>query len=86
MRKAVAVLHMVGLGCLGGAVFLQCLVFFDIACKGYFAAIEHNPVILSLEIGLTVFVVAYFIFLWKNFIYSIGQKDSLPDFHGEEQW
>jgi hypothetical protein len=65
--------HTLGLSCLGGAVFLQCLVFFDIATQGYFAAIEHNPVVLSSEIGLTMVAVVYFIFLWKRFIRSIGE-------------
>jgi len=63
--------HSLGLSCLGGAVFLQVLVFKDIATQGYFLGIETNPVILQLEIGLTVFALIYLIYLYISTIRSI---------------
>jgi len=63
--------HAFGLSCLGGAIFLQVLVFTDILQHGYFMAVEHNPLILSFEMGLTVFSLAYFVFMYQRFIRSI---------------
>jgi hypothetical protein len=63
--------HAFGLSCLGGAIFLQALVFTDILQHGYFTAVEHNPVVLSFEIVLTVFALAYFVFMYQRFIRSI---------------
>ena len=63
--------HALGLSCLGGAIFLQALVFTDILQHGYFMAVEHNPLILSFEIALTVFTLAYFVFMYQRFIRSI---------------
>jgi hypothetical protein len=60
-----------GLSCLGGAVFLQVLVFKDILTKGYFLGIEKNPFILQLEIGLTAFALIYLIYLYISTIRSI---------------
>jgi hypothetical protein len=34
-------------------------------------AVEHNPLILSFEIVLTVFALAYFVFMYQRFIRSI---------------
>lgn len=65
------VFHTLGLSCLGGAIFLQALVFADIATRGYFMAIERNPGILALEIVLTAFAMAYFIYTYQRFIRSI---------------
>jgi hypothetical protein len=63
--------HTLGLSCIGGAVFLQTLVFADILQHGYFRAIENNPVILMLEIGLTTFALIYFIYIYQRFIRSV---------------
>jgi hypothetical protein len=63
--------HAFGLSCLGGAIFLQALVFTDILQHGYFMAVEHNPLILSFEIALTVFALAYFVFMYQRFIRSM---------------
>jgi hypothetical protein len=63
--------HAFGLSCLGGAIFLQALVFADILQHGYFMAVEHNPLILSFEVILTVFALAYFVFMYQRFIRSI---------------
>jgi hypothetical protein len=64
------VFHSLGLSCLGGAVFLQILVFKDILQQGYFMGIERNPVILELEVALTVFATIYLIHLYVSKISS----------------
>jgi hypothetical protein len=64
-------IHTLGLSCLGGAIFLQILVFTDILQHGYFMAVENNPAILSLEIILTAFALIYFIYIYQRLIRSI---------------
>ncbi len=61
-------LHTLGISCIGGAVFLQTMVFADIAQRGYFTAIERNPAILTLEVGLTGFGIAYFAYTYQKLI------------------
>ena len=63
-------IHSVGLSCLGGAIFLQLLVFSDILVQGYFRAVETNPAILTLEITLTVFTAFYFLYIYQKVIRS----------------
>lgn len=63
--------HTVGLSCLGGAIFLQILVFTDILTNGYFMAVEHNLTILTFEVLLTVFSSIYFIYIYQRFIRSV---------------
>jgi len=63
--------HSMGLSCLGGAIFLQILVFADILQHGYFMAVESNPAILIFEIILTAFAFIYFVFMYQRFIRSI---------------
>jgi hypothetical protein len=58
--------HCFGLGCLGGAVFLQFLVFLDIFSRGYFLAVEQNMIVLCTEIVLTGFAMFYFFFIIKK--------------------
>jgi len=70
-RRIRALLHTLGLSCLGGAIFLQILVFTDILQHGYFMAVENNPVILIFEILLTVFALIYFVYIYQRFIRSI---------------
>ncbi|MGO8805071.1 MAG: hypothetical protein ACLQO7_00490 [Candidatus Bathyarchaeia archaeon] len=60
--------HSVGLSCLGGAIFLQILVFSTILLQGYFRAVETNPAILALEISLTAFSAVYFLYLYQKVI------------------
>ena len=52
-------------------MFLQVLVFKDIVTQGYFLGMEKNPVILQLEIGLTVFALVYLLYLYVSTIRSI---------------
>ena len=65
------IFHSLGLSCLGGAVFLQILVFKDILQQGYFIGIEKNPIILESEIALTIFAVVYLIHLYASKIRSL---------------
>lgn len=70
-RKIQILIHSLGLSCLGGAIFLQILVFTDILQQGYFMAVENNPAILAFEIALTFFALIYFIYMYQRFIRSI---------------
>ena len=63
-------IHALGLSSLGSALFLMTTVFTSIAQKGYFSGIENNKIILSTEIGLTAFAIAYFSYLLIHFIYT----------------
>jgi membrane protein implicated in regulation of membrane protease activity len=62
------VIHSLGLSCLGGAIFLQILVFSAILTQGYFKAVETSPSILSLEMILTAFTAIYFIYVYQRVI------------------
>jgi hypothetical protein len=70
-RKVQAILHALGLSCLGGSIFLQILVFTNILTNGYFMAVENNPTILAFEISFTAFSFFYFIYIYQRFIRSI---------------
>jgi len=70
-RRIRLLLHSLGLSSLGGAIFLQILVFTDILQHGYFMAVENNPAILTFEIVLTAFALIYFIYMYRRFIRSI---------------
>jgi hypothetical protein len=63
-------IHTVGLSCLGGAIFLQILVFSSILEAGYFRAIEANPLILWFEVALTAFSAVYFVYLYQKMLRS----------------
>jgi hypothetical protein len=64
------IFHSLGLSCLGGAVFLQVLVFKDIIVQGYFVGVEKNPLILHLEVALTIFSAIYLVHLFISKIRS----------------
>ncbi|MGD6852821.1 MAG: hypothetical protein ACQCN6_12250 [Candidatus Bathyarchaeia archaeon] len=68
------VFHSVGLSCLGGAIFIQVLVFTNILQQGYFRAIENNSTILSLELCLTAFTVVYFLYFYQREIRSFLKR------------
>ena len=70
-RRIRMVFHTLGLSCLGGAIFLQTLVFAGIAQRGYFTAVEQNSAILSFEVVLTVFAIIYFIYIYQRLIRSV---------------
>ena len=70
-RRLRNLLHILGLSCLGGAIFLEILVFTDIVQRGYFMAVEGNTFILVLETVLTAFAFVYFIYIYQRFIRSV---------------
>jgi hypothetical protein len=70
-RKIRFVFHSLGLSCLGGAIFLQALVFADILQHGYFMAVEQNPAILAFEVALTGFAVIYFIYIYQRLMRQV---------------
>jgi hypothetical protein len=70
-RRLQLLFHALGLSCIGGAIFLQVLVFTDILQHGHFTAVENNPAVLAFEIGLTVFALFYFVYTYQRFIRSV---------------
>jgi hypothetical protein len=64
------IINSLGLSCLGGAIFLQILVFSNILAQGYFRAVETNSAVLTLEIALTVFTAIYFVYVYQRLIRS----------------
>jgi len=62
------VINCLGLSCLGGAIFLQILVFTNILQRGYFRAVETNITVLALEEALTVFTAIYFVYVYYRMI------------------
>jgi hypothetical protein len=62
---------MLGLSCLGGAIFLQGLVFAGIVQQGYFTAVEQNHAILTLEVVLTAFAAIYFVYIYQRLIRTV---------------
>ena len=70
-RRMRFVFHSLGLSCLGGAIFLQILVFADILQHGYFMAVEQNPAILAFEVALTGFAVIYFDYIYQRLMRQV---------------
>ena len=70
-RRMRFVFHSLGLSCLGGAIFLQILVFADILQHGYFMAVEQNPAILAFEVALTAFAVIYFLYIYQRLMRQV---------------
>jgi hypothetical protein len=70
-RRMQILFHTLGLSCVGGAIFLQILVFADILQHGYFMAVESNAIILAFEILLTIFSLIYFLYIYQRFVRSI---------------
>ena len=62
--------HSLGLGALSTALSLQILVFGDILLHGYFSGVEGNPAILSFELFLTGFAIAYFVYLFRRVVFN----------------
>jgi hypothetical protein len=65
------IFHVLGLSCIGGALFLQALVFSGIVQQGYFAAVERNSVFLGFEIVLTIFAIIYFVYIYQRLLRSV---------------
>jgi hypothetical protein len=62
--------HCLGLSSLGGAIFLQSLVFSGIVAHEIFIGVEHNIAILYSELFLTVLAITYLGYLFWRFIIS----------------
>lgn len=60
---------------MGGALFLQNLLFYDMVTKGRFTAIESNPYILGAEIGITILGDYLFVKNYFKFLKSLKKKD-----------
>jgi hypothetical protein len=63
--------HSVGISCLAGSVFLQCLVFFKICSQGVFMGIEKDRLILNSEVGVTIFCAIYLLYVAFSVIRSL---------------
>ena len=70
-RRLRQIIHSLGFSCIGGAIFLQVLVFMDILRKGYFMAAENNLLILTVEVILTFFGLIYFFYIYRWFLKSL---------------
>jgi hypothetical protein len=70
-RRIQVIFHGLGLSCIGGAIFLQTLIFTSILYQGYFKAVEKNPAIPLSEIMLTAFALIYFIYIYQRLIQSV---------------
>ncbi|MFP3985775.1 MAG: hypothetical protein ACLFU9_07435 [Candidatus Bathyarchaeia archaeon] len=69
--RLLRLIHCLGLSCIGGAIFLQILVFSNIVSQGYFLAVEQNQLILALEVMLTFFAFIYFLYVYRRLIYTL---------------
>ena len=69
-RRLRWLIDILGFSCIGAAIFLQILIFVNIALQSYFYAIEPNPIILSIEVILTIFAFIYFVRIYKWFLDS----------------
>jgi len=71
-RSIRLIINSFGLSCLGSAIFLQVLVFWDIVEQGYFRAVETNCVILAIEVALTVFAALYFVYMFQKVVRAVN--------------
>jgi len=67
--------HISGLSCLGGAVFLGLLVFYDVTILGSFYGVEFNPLVSSLEFFIMLYAAGYLTFLAGNTIFSYNKRE-----------
>jgi len=66
--------HTLGMSCLGGAVFIEALVFSDILQHGYFCAVETEPFILTLELLLTIYAAIYLAYMFYRLMKRLESK------------
>jgi ABC-type multidrug transport system permease subunit len=66
--------HVSGLSCLGGAVFLGLLVFFDVMISGSFHGVELNPIISLSEFFVMLYAAVYLTFLAESTIVGYIKK------------
>lgn len=63
MNKKKLMFHSVGIGLVVSAIGFQLFVYLLIWFNGIFIGFENNRVILVIEMLLTVFAIAYFIYI-----------------------
>lgn len=68
--------HTLGISCLGGAVFLEALVFSDILHHGYFRA-TAEPFILPLELLLTIYAAIYLVYMFYRLVKRLESKSCI---------
>ena len=73
-RNLAAFLHLFGLSCLGGAVFLELLVLSDIIRRGYFLGVEPNLAVALFELSLAACAAAYCGFLCLHTLKAQGEN------------
>jgi hypothetical protein len=66
--------HVVGLSCLGGAVFLGLLVFYETMITGVFYGIEINYVTSSIEFFCMLYAATYLTFLGTHTIINYRKR------------
>lgn len=74
-RRISLIINSLGLSCIGGAIFLQILVFSSILMQGYFRAVETNNSVLTIEIVLTAFSVLYFLYIYQKVVRTAMARD-----------
>lgn len=62
------ILHLAGISILGGAVFIQSLVFSFITVTGRFTAVEPNLIVLAAEDILLVSAVVYYAVMFRSVV------------------
>jgi len=73
------VFHVLGLSCLGSAVFLMVYIFYHVALYGGIICIEPNLFIVACEVGMTALAVIYFGYVFSKTLFrhlSIPRSDS----------
>jgi len=74
------IFHVLGLSCLGSAVFLMVYVFYHVALYGGIICIEPNLFIVAWEVGMTALAVVYFGYVFSK---TLMKHLSLP--HSDSQ-
>lgn len=65
------IFEFLGLLAIGGALFLQFLVFFSIITTGVFMAEEPNRLVLVFEFYIAILGLIFYAYLWKLFFNEI---------------
>ena len=65
------IFEFLGLLAIGGALFLEFLIFFSIITTGVFMAVEPNKLILVFEFYMAILGLIFYAYLWKAFFKEI---------------
>lgn len=66
MKDSTIILHSLGLGILGGSIFMQILLFMNILQYGKVISVEPNTTILLVEIVFAIFGAVYLAYLYLD--------------------